>query len=129
MKILGIDYGSKRIGIASADTESGIAFPRTVLLNDKKLFDNLEKIIKEEEIVKIVLGDSKDYKMKDNPIMEEILKFKKDSEEKFDIKIILYPEVLSSHQAAKMAGGKNDMIDASAAAIILQSYIEREKRV
>lgn len=124
MKILGIDYGSKRIGIAISDENQKMAFPKKVLLNDEKLFDNLKSLIEEEGILKVVLGESKDFKMQDNPIMKEIKKFKNKLEEKFNLEIILHPEVLSSHQAVKMAGEVNDMIDASAASIILQSYLD-----
>lgn len=124
MKILGIDYGSKRIGIAISDEGGKVAFPKTVLLNDKKLFDNLETLIKEEDISQIVLGESKDFKMKDNPIMKEIIFFKKTLEEKFNIEVIMHPELLSSHQAVKMSGNNNSMLDASAATIVLQSYLD-----
>ncbi len=124
MKILGIDYGSKRIGIAISDENQKMAFPKKVLLNDEKLFDNLKSLIEEEGILKVVLGESKDFKMQDNPIMKEIKKFKNKLEEKFNLEIILHPEVLSSHQAAKMLGEANEMLDASAATIILQSYLD-----
>lgn len=124
MKILGIDYGKKRIGIAISDEENRIAFPKIVLENNKSVFENIEKIISEEDIKKIVIGESKDFKMKDNPLMKEIREFEKSLNEKFNLETILFSEVLSSHQAAKMMGEKNKMIDASAAAIVLQSYLD-----
>jgi putative holliday junction resolvase len=124
MKILGIDYGRKRIGIAISDENRKMAFPREVLINDQMIFDKLKKIVEQEEIEEIVIGESKDFKMKDNPIMKEINDFKNKLEKEFGLQIILHPEVLSSHQAAKMAGSQNRMIDASAATIILQSYLD-----
>lgn len=124
MKILGIDYGKKRIGIAITDEENKIAFPKVVLENNKNIINEISKFVLEEGVQKIIIGESKDFKMKDNPIMEDIKKFKKTLEDAFGIQIEMFSEVLSSHQAAKMAGNKNDMIDASAAAIILQSYLE-----
>ena len=128
MKLLGIDYGKKRIGISISDENETIAFPRVVLKNDSDLFEEISKILQEEQISKIILGESKDFKMKDNPIMLEIKKFKSLLEEKFSLEVVLYPEVLSSHQAAKMVGEKNKMIDASAATIILQSYLDFNKK-
>lgn len=124
MKILGIDYGSKNIGIAISDENKKVAFPKKVLNNNSVFFENLKKIIKEENVSKIVIGESKDFKMKDNPIMNDIKRFKEKLETEFKLKVDMFPEVLSSHQAAKMAGEKNSMIDASAAAIILQSYLD-----
>jgi len=124
MKTLGIDYGTKRIGLAISDDDGKIAFPKLVLKNDREVFSKIMDLFTEEEIDKVVLGESKDFKMKDNPVMKDIGAFKEELERQFDVEVILFPEVLSSHQAAKMAGGKNDMIDASAAAIILQSYLD-----
>lgn len=125
MKILGIDYGAKNIGIAISDEEQRIAFPKVVLKNDATFFSLLKEIIEKEDVLRIVLGESKDFKMKDNPIMKDVEKFKKDLNEKIGLEIVMFPEILTSHQAAKMMGEKNKMIDASAAAIILQSYLDR----
>ena len=124
MKILGIDYGAKNIGIAISDEEQRIAFPKIVLKNDLTFFNLLKEIIEKEGVLKIVLGESKDFKMKDNPIMKDVERFKKDLNEKIGLEIVMFPEILTSHQAAKMMGEKNKMIDASAAAIILQSYLD-----
>jgi putative Holliday junction resolvase len=124
MRVLGIDYGSKKIGLALSDDNFKIAFPKRVLDNNEFFFDTLKDFIKQNNVVRIVLGDSKDFKMNDNPIMEQINKFKERLEKEFNLEVILFSEVLSSHQAAKMAGNKNHMIDASAATIILQSYLD-----
>ena len=124
MRVLGIDYGSKKIGLALSDDNFKMAFPKRVLDNNEFLFDTLKDFIEKNEVARIVLGDSKDFNMNDNPIMGQIKKFKERLEEEFKIEVILFSEVLSSHQAAKMAGGKNHMIDASAATIILQSYLD-----
>jgi RNase H-fold protein (predicted Holliday junction resolvase) len=70
---LGIDYGTKRIGLASSDEEGKIAFPLSVLENDNKFIENLRHIIEEKEIKKVVIGESKNYKMQDNAIMTDIL--------------------------------------------------------
>jgi putative Holliday junction resolvase len=121
-RILGIDYGSKRIGLAMAE-EGSLAFPLSVVLNDKNLFDNFTKIIEKNEVSKVILGESKDYSMKDNLIMGEINKFKQNLEEKFKLEVIFQPEFMTSMQAERIQG-KNKMIDASAATIILQSYLD-----
>ena len=58
MKYLGIDYGAKRVGIAISDAEGSIAFPRTTLLNDGKMLPQLAKLIEEEKIGTVVIGDT-----------------------------------------------------------------------
>jgi len=137
-KLLGIDYGLKRIGIAISDDEGGVAFPKAILNNDKKLFENLEKIIKDPlgqargKICGIVLGESLNYKGEKNEIMKEIEKFKIKLEEKFDLPVYFEPEFMTSMQAQKSKNQENkktkkqkEKVDDSAAAIILQSYLDR----
>ncbi len=125
-RYLGIDYGSKRVGIAVSDETNGFALPLVVLDNNKKIVDALNDIICEKEITHIVLGESKNYKGEDNTIMEKVREFKETLENRFGKPVIFEPEFLSSHQAEQFQG-KNAMHDASAAAIILQSYLERVK--
>jgi len=122
-KFIGIDYGEKRVGIATSEGE--IAFPKTVLANDKFLLESIKKIIDEYDINQVVLGKSLDYKNKPNPIMSKILNFKKDLEKHFNITVHMEPEFLTSAQA-EVIQGKNYKIDASAAAIILQSYLDKQ---
>lgn len=126
MRILGVDYGSKRIGVAMSDDGGQMAFPKLVLQNDAKLIDNFEKIITENEIKTVVMGESKNFKMVDNEIMKEILDFRDILEKTFNVDVVMYSEIYSSAQA-EFFQGKNSMTDASAAAIILQSYLESLK--
>ena len=64
MKILGIDYGSKWIGLAISDDNRRLAFAYETLENDKKLSFILNEIVKKEEIYKIVIGLPLNKKMK-----------------------------------------------------------------
>lgn len=126
MRILGIDYGSKRVGLATADTESGMAFPRSVINNDKDLLKVIKEIIKKEDIGEVVLGESKNLNGEDNDIMESIREFKNTLEKEVGIPIILQPEFYSTYGATRIQGD-SEMIDASAAAIVLQSYVDKMK--
>ncbi|MDO8572744.1 MAG: RuvX/YqgF family protein [bacterium] len=126
MKFLGIDYGAKRVGIATGDSEGGMAFPRTVLPNDKKLIPAIKELCDKEHIAEIVLGESLDYKMKPNVIMEKITPFKKELEDVTGLPVHFEREFMTS-AAAEHLQGKGEMIDASAAAIILQSYLDKKK--
>ncbi|MES2223794.1 MAG: Holliday junction resolvase RuvX [Patescibacteria group bacterium] len=128
MRILGIDYGSKRVGLATADTESGMAFPRSVINNDKDLLKTIGEIKKKENISKIILGESKNLNGTDNDIMEDIRKFKAVLEAELDVEVILQPEFYSTYGASRIQGD-SAMIDASAAAIILQSYVDQLKNI
>lgn len=126
MRYLGIDYGSKRVGIALSDESNAFALPHKVIENSKKLTEEINDIVCQNNVEVIVVGESKNFKGEDNTIMDAIRKFKEELENKVGKKVIFEPEFMSSQQAERWQG-KNDMHDASAAAIILQSYLDRLK--
>ena len=124
-KYLGIDYGEKRVGVAISDLDGKVAFPKIVLDNDEKLLSKIDIFCKENQITKIVIGESKDYKGEDNKINPKIISFKRDLSNLIKLPIFLEPEFMSSMQVEKTFG-KTDMLDASAAAIILQTFMDKE---
>ena len=126
MKYLGIDYGNRRIGLALSDDTLSLAFPHKTLQNSKTVLQEVLDIIEKEQVTHVVIGESKDNDMKDNPIMERITQFKGQLEEK-GVKVELHPELYSSAQVMSIMGTENKAIDASAAAIILQNYLELQK--
>lgn len=128
MRYLGIDFGSKRVGIAISDEDGDLAFPYSVIKTGNSLMDEILDIVKKENIERIVIGESKNFQGEPNKIMKKLWGFKNELKDKTKIEIIFEPEFLSSAQAEKIQG-KNDMIDASAAAIILQSYIDRHRNL
>ena len=125
LRILGIDYGTKRVGIAISDESQSFALPKIVLANDKKLISNITEICVKENVKKIILGESKNYKMEDNKVMVKILEFKKSLESEIGEEVIFEPEFMTSAEAERIQG-KNDMLDASAAALILKSYLDKQ---
>ncbi|PIT96950.1 Holliday junction resolvase RuvX [Candidatus Campbellbacteria bacterium CG10_big_fil_rev_8_21_14_0_10_35_52] len=123
-KILGIDFGTKKIGIAVSGGKGEFGLPKCVLKNNKDLTQNLAKIIQEENISEIVIGESINYKGDENPVMDNIKKFANEIKKKFNLPINFEPEFLTSSQAKNIQGDSN-MIDASAAALILQSFLDK----
>jgi putative holliday junction resolvase len=125
MRLIGIDYGEKRVGIASTDESGEFALPRAVLSNDESLFSEIEKIAEKENVRTIILGESKKLDGGDNLITGDIEKFKNELEAR-RFEVIMHTEVFTSLEAERIQG-KGEMIDASAAAIILKSYIDKAK--
>lgn len=126
MRYIGIDYGSKRVGVAISDEEGKLAFPKGVLPNNRYLFTEIKNLCS-KEVGGIVLGESKDYQMKDNAIMEKIRRFKVELEQGIGIPVYFEPEFMTSHQASRFQQEKDLLLDARAAAIILQSFLDRQK--
>lgn len=125
MRFLGIDYGEKNVGLALTDDKGMMAFPHSVIGNDKNLVSMIEKIAQENGATEIVVGESKDFKGKPNKIMKKVDAFVTELRAK-GLAVHLEPEFMSSEQARHFTG-ENAMIDASAATIILQSYIDKKK--
>ena len=123
MKLLGIDYGMKRIGLAIADGETSIATPLKTIDNNDVLVAELVELCKERDVQMVVLGESKQFSGKDNPVMQSIRTFKQVLEERSGLPVVYIPEFFSSAQARRQPE-VGRLVDGSAAAIILQSYLD-----
>ena len=126
MKYLGIDYGAKRVGLAISDEVHGFAFPLSVLENGEDLIDQISKICKDNNIGEIVVGESKDFEQKQNEIMKEITPFVEALKNATELPIHMHPEFMTSMEADRLQGN-NKMHDASAASLILKSYLDTLK--
>jgi putative Holliday junction resolvase len=126
MRILGIDYGDKRVGLAISDEGGEFAFPVSTIKNSKYFMSDILEIIKEKGIEKIVVGESLNFLGEPNVIMKDIEEFCENLAKKTKIPIIYEPEFLTSVQSERFQG-LVDLQDASAAALILQSYLDRDK--
>lgn len=124
--ILGIDFGTKRVGVALSDTSEVLAFPKVTLTNTKNLVSELAEICKKENVRIIVLGHSLDSQRNDNPVMEKVHPFKTELETTLGIPVIFEQESWSSMEATRFQG-ENVNIDASAAAIILQRFLDKQR--
>jgi putative Holliday junction resolvase len=135
MKYLGIDYGTKRIGLATSDGGGSIAFPYSTVKAGREALSEIDGVIKKEEVERIVLGESHNFKGEPNAVMENIEQFKKDLEEVTGLTVEYEAEFLSSATAARQFEGdfgrkdkpSQEKLDASAAAVILQSYLDKNK--
>ncbi len=126
MRVLGIDYGTKRIGVAVSDEARRFALPLSVVTTGDTALAEIIEIARQHEATEVVIGESRDYQMKPNPIFEEASAFKHELE-KAGMIVHLELEFMTSQQAERHQG-KNAMTDASAAALILQSYLDRNPK-
>ena len=140
MRFLGIDYGTKRVGMAISDENGVLAFPNGIFPNDLNLFKEIEIILKKENIREIVVGESVDFKGQPNILSKEIEIFIKEMEDRFKIPVFRQKEFLTSVEArGKVGKEKNNArkikkenskkIDDSAAALILQRYLDKKNKI
>jgi putative Holliday junction resolvase len=126
MKALGIDYGTKKIGLAISSEDRKLAFPYGVYPNNEKFYKTLRDIITKEHITHIVIGKSLNFKRAPNSVMKDIEAFKEMLEKEHNKPISFIDETFTTKEAERLQG-KHKKIDASAAALILSTYLEQKK--
>ena len=133
-RMIGIDYGEKRVGVAVSDDWLLFAFPRTVLQNDDKLLDVLAQLAEDEKATVFVLGESDNPQGGMNTIMRRITIFAEAIKVRTGLQVEFVSEAYSSAEArralderVKNRKEQNVSVDAAAAAIILQTYLDRTR--
>jgi putative holliday junction resolvase len=126
MRLMGIDYGTKKVGIAFTDEGGTMAFPHAVIPNSPKLLDVIIGLINEKQVGAIVIGHSLDKEGKPNVVHAAVEALMLDVTLATGLPIHLEPEQYST-QAAIQLQGRNAQTDASAAALILDGYLTRKK--
>ncbi len=127
MKYLSIDYGAKKVGIATSDDDGRMAYPCMIAQNDKSLMGDIKEIVKAMGINEIVIGESIDQNGKPNEIMKEIRSFAVKIEDELDLPVHFEKEFMTSLEARRFQG--KHIVDDSAAALILQRYLDRVNKV
>jgi putative holliday junction resolvase len=127
MKYLSIDYGAKKVGIATSDDEGRMAYPCMIAQNDKTLMPDIKEIVRAMGIREIVIGESLDQYGKPNEIMKSIRAFAVKLEDELDLPVHFEKEFMTSLEARRFQG--KHIVDDSAAALILQRYLDRVNKV
>ncbi len=141
MKYLGIDYGSKKIGLALSDDGGNIAFPHSIIPNDAKTLGMIIGLIESEEVGEIVIGNSLSATGEENVIMKQVHNFVEALRAKTLLPVHLvseygttgaarslqsFVEAQPRNQATKRRTEKTKQLDDSAAAFILERYLESQ---
>ena len=124
MKYLGIDYGAKRIGIAVSNSEGTLAFPRATIENDARLFESLKRLITDEKIETVIVGDTLSFSNLRNPVTKDAENFVVRLRKEISLPVEKAWEAGSSIEASRYAPEKASHSDGAAAAIILQRFID-----
>lgn len=124
-KYLGIDYGTKRIGVAFGDEERKIAFPKTTILhqNIRQAVKALNLLIQKEEIDAVVVGLPMSLQGRETEQTKSVRDFAKILKKEIKISVLFENEMLTT-KIAEWGGTKKEHIDKASAALILQSYLD-----
>ncbi|MDD7151534.1 MAG: Holliday junction resolvase RuvX [Clostridium sp.] len=138
MRYLGIDLGSKTVGLAMSDTTLTIASTyKTIFFKDEdynSTINEIKDIIKENNITKIILGLPKNMNNTLGERAEITLKYKELLEKSTGLPVIMFDERLTSVisnsiliEADMSRKKRKKKVDSIAAQIILQDYLNKEK--
>jgi putative Holliday junction resolvase len=136
MRVMAVDHGEKRIGLALSDPTATIASPYRIIEHVSRLMDaaQVASLAQENEVDLIVIGQSFDEEGKPNLAGRRAAKFAQALKEQTQIPVVLWDESFSTQDARaarielgvsrKKRGGHHDSL---AAVVILQSYLESQR--
>lgn len=140
MRIMGLDFGSKTVGVALSDPLFITAQGKEIVRREKEsklrqTLARLEEIIQESEVGEIVLGNPKNLNGSEGERVQKTLEFKEMLERRTGLKVTLWDERLTTVAADKymMEAGirredRKDYVDEIAAVFILQGYLDSLKK-
>lgn len=136
MRILGLDYGSKTVGVAVSDP-LGVTAQRLETIWRKqenklrKTFARIEELVQEYEVEQIVVGLPKNMNNTLGERAEKSLEFKEMLEKRTGLPVVMWDERLTTREAGRtlMEAGvrredRKDYLDSIAAVLILQGYLD-----
>ncbi|MCI7100015.1 MAG: Holliday junction resolvase RuvX [Lachnospiraceae bacterium] len=138
MRILGLDYGSKTVGVAVSDalgiTAQGLeTIQRTQANKLRKTLARIEQLIKEYDVGKIVLGCPKNMNNTEGPRVQATMEFRDMLERRTGLEVILQDERLTTVSAERVLResgvrreNRKEVIDKIAAVFILQTYLDAQ---
>ena len=133
-RVIGLDLGSKTIGVAISDLGRLIASPYKTITRKKfrKDCENIASIIEHQQIAGVILGYPINMDDTDSKLSLKVSKFKIACEQLFDIDVELEDERLTTWEAKKIMSDKNNLTDkkttshALAAKIILDTWLNKK---
>jgi|TARA_B100000959_G_scaffold150083_2_gene157459 putative Holliday junction resolvase len=133
-RILGIDYGEKRVGLALSDPLQMFASPYKTIPNNPGLITAIQTIMNENDVACVAVGLPKGMKGQETAQTQNVYRFVECLNDQ-DITVNLIDERLTSVSAKKAlveqgikTGHNKGLIDQTAAAIILQQFLDSQKK-
>ncbi len=138
MRVIGLDYGTKTVGVAISDEMKLIAQPLVTIERKqanklRQTYAAIENIIMEQEVELIVLGYPKNMNNTEGERVEATKEFKEGLERRTGLPVVLVDERLTTVEANRILedtgvalSARKEHIDKMAAAIILQNYLDAE---
>jgi putative Holliday junction resolvase len=126
-RILAVDFGEKRIGLATADSPGGLATPRRMVprRSDEAAASEIERFCREEEVGTILVGVPRSPDGEESAIAPRIRSFADKLASVTGLPVVFHEETLTSNEAARRLRGRRSRagVDAEAAAVLLEDWL------
>jgi putative Holliday junction resolvase len=131
MRVLAVDFGERRIGLATSDASGRIATPRRTLprRDDLRAAEEIARFCREEEVELVVFGLPRSPEGVESPFASRIRSFARKFAELCDLPQRFHEETLTSVEGARRLppGAARGDIDRAAAAVLLEDFLEHER--
>ena len=141
MKIMGLDYGTKTVGVAISDEMMITAQPVETIVRERanklrKTYQRIEELISQNDVEKIVIGKPLNMNGTEGEMVQLMREFSQELSRRTGLEIIEVDERLTTSEADRILketgvaiSGRKEHIDKMAAAIILQTYLDMNKEL
>lgn len=127
MRILAIDFGERRIGLATCDASGQIATPRRTLQrrDDASAIEEIGRFCREEEVERVLFGVPRSPEGVESPFAARIRSFAEKFGRSTGLPVLFHEETLTSHEAASRLplGAAREEVDRTAAAVLLEDFL------
>ena len=131
-RFLAVDFGERRIGLATSDASGSLATPRTTLLrkSDEAVLEELARFAAREEIAVAVFGIPRSPEGIESPIAGRIRSFAAKFESRTGLPVRFHEETLTSDEAVRRLSRRasKEDVDRAAAAVLLEDYLSTAPR-
>ncbi|MCR4846747.1 MAG: Holliday junction resolvase RuvX [Eubacterium sp.] len=141
MRIMGLDYGTKTVGVAISDEMMITAQPVETIVRERanklrKTYQRIEELISQNDVEKIVIGKPLNMNGTEGEMVQLMREFSHELSRRIGLEIIEVDERLTTSEADRILketgvaiSGRKEHIDKMAAAIILQTYLDMNKEL
>lgn len=141
MRIMGLDYGTKTVGVAISDDMMITAQPVETIVRERanklrKTYQRIEELISQNDVEKIVIGKPLNMNGTEGEMVQLMRDFSRELSRRTGLEIIEVDERLTTSEADRILketgvaiSGRKEHIDKMAAAIILQTYLDMNKEL
>jgi putative Holliday junction resolvase len=130
-RVLAVDFGERRIGLATSDASGELATPRRTLQrqDDERAVEELARFCGEEEIGLVVFGIPRSPEGRESAFGSRIRSFAAKLASRTRLPVAFHEETLTSNEASRRLprGAPREAVDRLAAAVLLEDYLEHWK--